>query len=141
MHATNNTRLLLVRSAFHTKSKRVCSACETRFTRVSLACETRSPCRKLLKRVLRRIQHVWSPLIHSQTCSPPVSVSIYHVDNFPIHLAICFVKSHSCSTHESFSSGKNVLQYFGRWLESVLAMYKIKIITLAALTHRAEVQR
>ena len=141
MHAANNTRLLLAWSAFSRMSKCVCSACEMCFMRVSLACETRSPRRKLLKRVLRRIQHVCSALIDSQTCSPVVSVSIYHVDNFPIHLAVCFLKSHSCSTHESFSSGKNVLQNFGNWLESVLAMYTITIITLAALMHRAKVKR
>ena len=90
--ATNNTRLLLVWSAFSQMSKRVCSPCEMRFTRVSLVCETRSPCRKLLKRVLRRIQRVYSALIDSQTCSPVVSISIYMylVYNFPNYLALRF---------------------------------------------------
>ena len=111
-------------SAFSRMSKHICSAGETRFTRVSLACETCSPCRKLVKRVLRRIQRVCSALIDSQTCSPALSVCIYmhNVDNCPIHLALCFLNLHSSSTHKSFSSWQNVLQNCGHCLESALAM-------------------
>ena len=129
-----NSFLLMWRS-FSRMSKRVCSACETRFKHVILVCEMHSPYRKLVKCVLWRIHCVCFALIDPQMWSPAVSVSIYHLDNLPIYPVLCFLKSHSWSTHESFSRRKNVLQNFGRWLESVLDMYMyiITITTLAPL--------
>ena len=84
-----------------------------------------------MKRVLQRIQRVCFELIDSQTCSPAVSVSIYMylVDIFPNNLALRFLKSHCCSTYKNFSSGKNVLHNFWRWLQSVLAMYIVLAVS------------